>query len=351
MHEPLKPLTRPDRKFYWVRYLHPIIKHYIRLDLGGDVNEAKAICADLSYILATPETWGGRDHRDLDGLHPKAITNFFDRAERYLEIESYQLMHDSILQSIKIVELKLQLVSKQVEWLWDLNPERERLVANGRLDDEMGFDILVDKSDSSPALPNYIYRFAFPDGSILYVPRGHHADDLIAQTSKVFGARNWAMRSVVETNPEKVFLPELLALYGKSDGWFEMPSTAAKFEQRYKLIYRIACRDGSIHFAEGNVAYQRLLSHLRRNRLMPKCAITASFKSKIPTNWMYELKRQHGTSDGGFSIPILEPLPKRIKRTFPCPACGTPNSGVIRNTKTSSERVCRKCMHEFSIKL
>jgi hypothetical protein len=89
--------------------------------------------------------------------------------------------------------------------------------------------------------------------------------------------------------------------------------------ERWRCIYRICCHDGTVHFADGGVAYDRLYATLRSQRRIRDSEIYAVLADQIPEAWVVELKRLYGTPDGGYRIPFPDDPPKR-KRRKPSPS-------------------------------
>ncbi|HEY3324992.1 MAG TPA: hypothetical protein VGP72_31350 [Planctomycetota bacterium] len=320
MADDLRPSSRPDRKCLWIRFSHPILNTQIRVDLGRDPQQAQDICSDLSFILANSRTWGNREHPDLDGLHPQAMEAFFGETERRLGRENNRLRHDSLDLRIQLLQGTLRLVSKQIEWLWEVSSERKQSLARGNPNKDLGFDVLSfldetcrDESCNTPTT-SYLFRLAFRDGTLVYLHQEVSWDEINGKLGSHSLQKADESNLVSLDDPDRKFLPELRAIFGRSDGWFEVPASARELEPRYKLIYRIACRDGTLKFADGCVAYRCLIRHLRREHTLPKCEISAALPDKLPQSWTGELSRLYPAADGGYAIPFPEPVPKRTRR-------------------------------------
>ena len=203
-------------------------------------------------------------------------------------------------------------------------------------------------SESTPASDRrWGYRFACPDGTVLYGVR-ENCDAIGSALTKIFGKKAYHSSFMYLNEPDPKYVPEMRALYETSTGFCDIPTKIENPPKRWRCIYRIASPDGLLHFADGGVAYDRLHSTLRQKYKIRKCEIAAVPTDRIPSAWLTELKRLHGTPDGGYKIPFPPEPPKRQRRKHTCPSCGSPKVFILQGTKAGYDRECRSCDHHFT---
>jgi len=125
----LSPTSRPDRKYFWVRFKHPILGRSIRISLGNNPDEAKAVCDDLSTVLSLRHTWHNEQHQDLDGLHEKSLQSFFEPMRELILTLRLQILQTKIEAS----RLKLDALTIQHDYQWMTNPEYHWLTLKGEI--------------------------------------------------------------------------------------------------------------------------------------------------------------------------------------------------------------------------
>ena len=190
----------------------------------------------------------------------------------------------------------------------------------------------------------WAFRYACPDGTVVYALDEDYKD-VGPALRKVFKDAE-VESSIVTINDPKRYAPELRTLYGTSTGAYDIPR-GAKPSIRRRCIYRIACPDATVHYANGGIAYDRLYATLKLQHKMSRCEIAIALADKISPAWLIELKHLYGTADGSYSIPFPDEPPKRPRRRYTCPSCGSPKVHIVQTTKQGFERECRKCSHRF----
>jgi hypothetical protein len=131
----LRPQSRPDRRWFWVRFRHPVTGMAVYANLGSEQAEAEEICADLRLLLSKPHTWAVTRHPDLDGLHETAHNIFFG----HLREATMELQLHSFDQQLEMLKLQLERVSLQVDNLWAGDPGRKAMFARGEISANYGF--------------------------------------------------------------------------------------------------------------------------------------------------------------------------------------------------------------------
>ena len=310
----LQPSSRPDRKFLWVRYQHPVTKQKLRVDLGSDPEEAKLICDDLSYILNTEQSWDNRNSSDLDGLHPKALDSFFEPMWKTMrEMKEtgnetrFELLSTGQTHLGLKLDLNLMFIAKVLARNANAPVDREILKYLGFLKPESPED-LVDQAEIKTG-----FRFACPDGTVVYGGSDiYKAID--THLSKKFGKNSSLSTHIWLTSPDQKYVPELRALYCTSTGAFEVPEKLSGPPKLFRCVYRIACPDGVVHFADGGIAYDRLYRTLKQKYKIRKCEITVEQLDRLRDPWISELKCLYPAPDGGYKIPFPDAPPKRSRR-------------------------------------
>jgi len=188
------------------------------------------------------------------------------------------------------------------------------------------------------------FRYACPDGTVVYA-MDEDINDVRTALTKVFGDAD-LQSSIVHINDAKQYATELRVLYGTSSGSYDIPRGVSRPVRR-RCLYRIACPDSTVHYANGGIAYDRLYATLKLQHKMSRCEIAVALADKIPPQWLNELKRLYGTADGSYNIPFPDEPPKRPRRRYSCPSCKSPKVRIVRTTKHEFERECRKCSHRF----
>ena len=190
----------------------------------------------------------------------------------------------------------------------------------------------------------WMFRYCCPDGTVLYGPK--EACDLIERMlNNLFGRKTWYTTFMYISDPEQRYIPELRTLHGSSTGSFDIPESIPDPPKRWHCIYRIFCPDGTVHFADGGVAYDRLYATLKFKYKIRKCEIMAVLADNVPDSWISELQRLYGTQDGGYKIPFPPEPPKRKRQKYICPSCGSSKSRILQG----NEHECRSCSNRFTI--
>ena len=158
-------------------------------------------------------------------------------------------------------------------------------------------------------------RYGCPDGTVVY-GRGREGFEKVgAEVRREFGRRNCSTKIFSDHTVQKRFISELKALYGNGRGGFEIPLKPECPIQRFNCIYRIQCRDDSVHFADGCVAYDALYLALRESKgKLKDCLMTAERSDRLKPATLKELKALYPSSDGGYAIPFPDLPPKRKRK-------------------------------------
>ena len=129
MPKSLVPESRSDRRYFWARFKHPITNETLRVGLGENMDEAAAICNDLSFMIANSSKLKSMHDEALDGFHERAISAFFEPITDALNAARFQLLQTSI----EALKEQLNTTTLCLDLRWMLDPEYKRLTLKGEI--------------------------------------------------------------------------------------------------------------------------------------------------------------------------------------------------------------------------
>ncbi len=152
-----------------------------------------------------------------------------------------------------------------------------------------------------------LVRYGCPDGSVVYGRGREGFEQVEAEVKRQFGRRRCLTNMFSVDAIKKRFASEVQAIYDNGKGGFEIPSEPGNPIRRFNCVYRIQCRDGTVHFADGCVAYDKLYTALRKSKgKLKDCQIRAERSDRLTPATLKELKARYPSGDGDYKIPFTE---------------------------------------------